>query len=96
MDAVKNVMSNPVVKQGLKIVAPELVLGVNLAVDLVGPLFRKKKKTPSATKLLAVIDKELAKVLETLGTTQSRGRQRECEIRAHTLLGVLNEWEKIT
>lgn len=91
MDEVQKLLNNPVLRQGLKIVAPEIGLGV----DLVVGLFGAAKKEHSAKQLMSVIDKELAKVLEDLATTESRHYRRECEIRAHTLLGVLMEWDKI-
>ena len=95
MQEVQKILSNPLVSAGLKIAAPEIALGVDLAVTVVGSLFGSRRRKPSATKLLAAIDKRLAKVLEDLATTESKHYRRECEIRAHELLGVLNEWEKL-
>ena len=96
MEAVTNLLSNPVIKQGLRMAAPEIALGVDLGVTIVGSLFRGRKKEKAAKRLLVVIDSELAKVLETLATTKSKHMRKECEIRVHTLLGVLNEWDKIS
>ena len=91
MEEVKAILNNPIIKNGLRIAAPEIALGV----EIISGLF-SSKRTTSAEQLLAVIDKELARVLETLATTESKNHRRECEIRAHTILGLLNEWEKIT
>ncbi|MCV0439710.1 MAG: hypothetical protein K5880_13875 [Hydrogenophaga sp.] len=95
MDEVQKVLQNPLVRTGLKTVAPQVALGVDLAVTVVGGLFGSRKRKPSAAKLMAVIDKQLAKVLEDLATTESKHYRNECEIRAHTLLGVLMEWDRI-
>ena len=95
MNEVQKVLQNPVIRAGLKIAAPEIALGVDLAVTIAGSLFGSRKRKPSAQKLLFVIDKRLATVLEALATTTSEHYRREYEIRAHELLGILNEWEEI-
>lgn len=95
MDEVQKVLNNPLVRNGLKVVAPEIGLGVDLAMTVVGGLFGSRRRKPSAQQLLAVIDKQLAGILKDLATTESKHYRRECEIRAHALLGVLMEWDKI-
>ena len=96
MEEVQKILQNPLVKAGLKVAAPEIALGVDLAILVVGSIFgSRKKKKPSAEKLLGAIDKRLADILKDLALTKSKGFRQECEIRAHELLGILNEWEKI-
>jgi len=94
MDEIQKLLNNPVIKNGLRIASPEIALGVEI-LSAVGSGLFQGKKTPKATELLAVIDKRLAKVLNDLATTESRYYRRECETRAHELLGILNEWEKL-
>ncbi len=89
MEAVTQVLNNPIIRTGLKVVAPEIAVAVEVAMLFL----KKRKKRASIEKLLEAIDKRLAKTLETLATTESKGLRRECEIRAHELLGVLNEWD---
>jgi len=94
MDAVTKILSNPVLRQSLKILVPQVALGVDLAVTLVGAYLKTRKRKASIEKLLKAIDTRLAVVLERLATTESKGVRQECEVRAHELLGVLNEWHK--
>ena len=99
MKEVQNILSNPLLKQGLKLVAPEIAIGIDLVVTAYNALLGGEKRIPYAKHLLAlttVIDKRLAVLLEDLATTKSKARRRRCEIRIHELLGILNEWEKIT
>lgn len=96
MEAVQKILQNPLVLNGLKMVAPEVALGVDLAMTVVSGIFGSRKRKPSAVKLLAAIDKRLAQVIKDLATTKSKYYRRECEIRAHELLGVLNEWDKLS
>jgi hypothetical protein len=41
--------------------------------------------------VVAVIDQRLASILKDLATTRSKHYKQECEIRAHELLGILND-----
>ncbi len=92
MDEVKKILSNPILRTGLKMAAPEVALGIDLAMLLFGSLGARK---PSIAALLRVIDQRLAVILKELAETESRLRRSELEIRAHELLGLLNEWDKI-
>jgi hypothetical protein len=99
MQEVQKLLSNPLIRYGLRAAAPEVAVGIELIMGTVGAIMGSKKRVPYAKHLLAlttVIDKRLAEVLEVLATTKSKHRRREYEVRAHELLGILNEWEKIT
>jgi hypothetical protein len=99
MEQVQRLLNNPLFKTGLRIAAPEVAVGVELLMSTVGAIMGSKDRVPYAKHLLAlttVIDRRLAEVLEKLATTESKYRRREYEVRAHELLGILNEWEKIT
>lgn len=96
MRAVRDILNDPVLRHSLKIVAPELTLGVELAVALVDKFLENRKKSQSAKALVNLIDNRLAKVLRDLATSDSVHYRRECEIRAHELLGILNAWDKMT
>jgi hypothetical protein len=95
MEEVQKVLNNPVIRQGLKVAAPELALGVELAVGFVTTLFGRRKRRLSVKKLAGVVDQRLAKILTDIATTKSKHHKQECEIRAHELLGILNTWEKL-
>ena len=91
MQEIQKLLSNPLIRHGLKVVAPELAIGI----DLVSSFFSATAWEPSVEDMLAVIDKRLAVILEGIATTTSKRKRRRLEIRAHELLGILNEWEKI-
>lgn len=93
MDEVTKILSSPAVRAGLKIAAPEIGLTVDLVLTIVNGLFKARRK-PKLDDLLAVMDKQLAVMLQELSTTKSKFRQQELEIRIHTLLGVILEWDK--
>lgn len=95
VEKVTEVLNNPAVKMGLKMVAPEVAIFADMIVPAVGLMFGRRRK-PKADKLVAVIDEQLADILQDLATTESRARQRELEIRAHTLLGILVKWNDRT
>jgi hypothetical protein len=84
MEEVQQIIANPIIRQGLKVVAPELALGVDLVLTIFGS---KRKRQPS---LLPLVDKRLAFLLKEIATTKSALYRQECEIRAHELLGLLN------
>lgn len=86
---VQQVLSNPVLRQGLKIVAPE----VSIALEIIDSLFIESP--PLASDVLKIIDLRLADLLKQLATKQSDLLRNELEIRIHELLGVLNAWNKI-
>jgi len=90
VEEVTKLLSNPTIKAGLKVIAPE----IGLALDIAAALFGASRK-PKAEQLYAVVDCELAKILKELATTKSRARRKELEIRAHTILGIILEWDKI-
>jgi hypothetical protein len=92
LNEVNNILSNPLVSQGLKLAAPEIMLGVQLLGN-VGGIF--KKKNSKIQGMIGAVDKRLAENLETLATTQSDALKAECEIRCHELLGILNLWSKL-
>lgn len=94
MDEVAKILSSPAVRAGLKVVAPEIGLGVDLAITIVKGLFGSGRK-PKAESLVAVLDKQLAGLLKELATTKSKLRQQELEIRIHALLGIILEWDKL-
>lgn len=90
MNEVSRLLANPAIKAGLKLAAPEVSLGL----DIVAAIFGATRK-PKVEQLYAVVDRELANVLKSLATTKSKVRRRELEIRAHTILGIILEWDKI-
>lgn len=94
MKEVQNILNNPLLKQSLKLVAPEVFLGLDLLTVIGSSFF--SSDPPPAKDLVAIIDKRLAAILKDLATTRSVLDRRRCEVRAHELLGILNEWEKIT
>lgn len=91
MDEVKKLLQDPLILQGLRIVAPEIAIGI----DLVSSVFGISRRRRSAEQVLAIVDKRLAEALRELATTKSKFRRNECEIRAHELLGVLNDWQRV-
>lgn len=91
MDEVQKILKNPLVSQGLKTVAPQVALGV----DIVTAMFASQRRKPRVEDILSIIDKRLAEVLKALATTESKHYRQECEIRAHELLGVLNKLEHV-
>lgn len=86
---VQSVLSNPVLRQSLKIIAPE----VSIALEIVNSLFLKQE--PIASDVLRIIDLRLADLLKQLTITKSELLRSELEIRIHELLGILNAWNKI-
>lgn len=92
MYELEKILRNPILRTGLKAVAPEVALGVNLIMAIRGTVL---ERDPSIADLLQVIDRNLAETLEILATTESAHVRKEHEIRAHTLLDILNEWSKI-
>ena len=94
MQEVQKLLSNPVFQLGLKAVAPEIAIGLDLIIAATSAFMGMGDD--GVDMLLSVIDERLAEVLKELATTKSKHRRREYEVRAHELLGILNEWEKIT
>jgi hypothetical protein len=94
VDEVAKILSSPAIKAGLKVVAPEIGLGLDLAVTIVSGIFKARHK-PKIEELLAVMDRQLAKLIGELAVTKSRPRQQELEVRIHALLGVILEWDKL-
>ena len=90
MNEVLTILSNPLILQGLKIASPSVCLGVDVALAIIN-----NKTKPSVAALLSVIDKQLALILKELSSVKSAYRKQELEIRAHTLLNILHEWDKI-
>lgn len=95
MDEVTKLLNNPTIKAGLRVFAPEISLGLDLAVTVISSLFGRGQRKPKVEHLYAAVDRELAKVIKELATTKSKPYRQELEIRAHTLLGIIFEWEKI-
>jgi len=94
LDKVSALLNNPLFKQGLKIAAPELVIGVEL-LTTAGALFSSGRRGPKASDLVADADEALAKQLEILADPKSSAvLQRNTEIRVHTLLGLLTQWSR--
>lgn len=95
MNKLKKVLDNPLVKAGIKTLAPEAAMIVGLADTLTQGLFVAKKK-PHVARLLEIIEDEIAIAVEKLATTKSQHERDEYQVRAHALLGVLMKWEKIS
>lgn len=92
MDRVTELLSNPVIRAGLTTISPSLGLGVEAALVVVSSLRRK----PGVAELLDIIDDKLAKILRELATGNPPFfYKRELEIRAHQLLEIVMEWEKV-
>ncbi len=92
MDKVTELLTNPVMRAGLAAVSPNLGLSVEATLAVVSSLRRK----PGVTELLDIIDDRLVKVLKALATTNPPFfYKRELEIRAHQLLEIIMEWEKV-
>jgi hypothetical protein len=92
MDKVTELLSNPAIRAGLSAVSPSLSLGVEAVLAIVSSLRRK----PGVDELLAIIDDKLAKALRELATKNPPFfYKRELEIRAHQLLEIVMEWEKV-
>ncbi len=89
MEELNKILANPIVSTSLKAVAPE----IGLAIAVVQSIFGARHK-PKLENLLSIIDKQLAAMIKELATTKSRPRQQELEIRIHTLLGIIIEWDK--
>ena len=93
MEEVRKILQNPIVRNGLRIVAPEIGVGIDLVLLVADVLFASNE--PGVQQLLAVIDRQLAGILEQLVEVRTEAQKQELEIRAHTLLGILNDWGKI-
>jgi hypothetical protein len=89
MEKVTKILTNPAIKAGLKIAAPELVLGLDLVVSTFS--FKKKRRVK---KIVRILDKHLAAAIETIATTDSSSLRKEYEIRAHEILSIFNEWNQ--
>jgi len=92
---VEAVLGNPVVSMGLKMVAPQLAVGVDLLMSAVDGLFSSRRASKKLKNLSQAVDGRLAHLLEEIATTKSKHYRRECEIRAHEILHMLHEWEQI-
>jgi len=92
LDQVASTLNNPVVAAGLRLVAPELVWGVQ-AMQLV---FGGRRRRPSAKKVLVVLDKRLSELITELSRPRSDAHRKELEIRIHEILHVLQEWDKLS
>jgi len=90
---VEAVLADPVVKAALNTVAPGIAVGIQVVGAVVDGLFRGWG-SPSAKEVVKVMDQQLAEYIKELSSTQSKVYRRELEIRIHTILGVLNEWDK--
>jgi len=94
LDKITGILGNPVVMQGLKLAAPELMFGVQL-LTAGGKLFSSGRRGPKATDLVADVDEQLAAQLEILAKPDiSDARRRNTELRVHTLLGLLTKWSQ--
>lgn len=92
MDRVTELLANPVIRAGLTTVSPNLGLGIEATLAVVSSLKHKR----GVAELLDIIDDKLAKILKELATNQPPPfYKRELEIRAHQLLEIVVEWEKI-
>ena len=92
MDRVTELLSNPAIRAGLTAISPSLSVGVEAAL-VIASSFRHK---PGVADLLNIIDEKLAKVLRQLTTEDPPFfYKRELEIRAHQLLEIMVEWEKV-
>lgn len=93
MDKVAEILTNPTIRRGLAIASPQIAAGVELITIVGSSLFKKRRS--SLKKLLRLLDEQLAEYIETLATTDSKLLKAEMEIRIHTILHVMMEWDKI-
>jgi L-cysteine desulfidase len=89
------VLSNPVIRTGLKVAAPEVALAVDALRALTGGLFSKRQH--AASEVIGVMDQRLAVYIQELAKKEtSKSRKKELEVRIHELLGVLDAWDKVS
>jgi hypothetical protein len=94
MDKVTEILNNPVIRRGLMIASPEIAAFCVELITLIGSsLF--KKRDADVKDLLNLLDAQLAEYIEKLATTESSLLKEEMEIRIHTILHVMMEWNKI-
>jgi len=96
MSQVNDIVSNPVLRQSLKLVSPQagLILDLaDLAVAFFGG-FRSRDRRLKA--MIKVLDERIAALLKELGETESDLRRHEIEVTLLELLGVLNEFDRRT
>lgn len=82
MSDLNKIINNPILWQAIKVVSPEIAIGV----ELVKSLFGKKTKNI----LLISIDKRIVHLLNELSKAQGPYYKQELEIRIHELLTLLN------
>lgn len=90
MDEIVKVLNMPAVQAGLKLLSPKIGIGVDLVVAILSGLEPEKKQRD----VFKVIDRQIASLLLELSKPQTDAYRRELEIRIHTLLGVIFEWDK--
>lgn len=92
LSKVNAVLSNPVIRTGIKVASPE----VGLALEIVRT-FSSTQRTRTANEVIKVIDQRLSEHLHMLGDQGiSKGFRSELEIRVHELLGTLDAWDKVS
>lgn len=82
----------PAVQAGLKLLSPKIGIGIDLVVAILsGPEPEKKQQD-----VFKVIDRQIASLLLELSKPQTDtfAYRHELEVRIHTLLGVIFEWDK--
>lgn len=93
MDKVTELLKNPILRRGLMAASPEIAACVEL-ISLIGDSLFKKRHA-DVKDLLNLLDTQLAEYIEKLATTESSLLKKEMEIRIHTILHVMMEWNKI-
>lgn len=93
MEQVTKLLSDPALRAGLNVVAPQLGLALDLVGTVVKTIFGGKHKLRIES-VIAIIDRQLVEHIKELTTTKSKTRQLELEIRIHTLLGIILELDK--
>ena len=89
MENVITLLSNPAVLATLKVLSPEVAIGVDLVLAISKGLIQEQNP------LLSIIDKKLTLILKELTDNPSLYRKHELEIRALQLLEIAAEWNKI-
>lgn len=95
MNKVSNLLSNPAVVSGLRLVAPQLSTTIGL-LSAVGATLFAGGEQKTAAHVLEYVDDRIAELIQSIsGSTHvSEAKARECEIRIHELLELLFQWDK--
>ena len=91
-DNVQKTLANPVVQQGLRLLAPEISIMTGVIGGLIGAF--KTKQDHTAAEVLNLMDARLAQLLELISKEKNSLLRKEYEIRLHEILGILTSWQK--